>query len=378
MQVSGTTPPGALHAEDVPDLNGLFELDGTFVSVAMATEAAVTQASQRSATRWQAMREDAAGRGAPAGALDAIDALVPDAHLRGEALAVVAASDGTTVVEHSDDAPRREFVRVAPLPSVGTMLEWRQSRVPHLLVRTDRTGADLVVVGGDGGDDLVVEQAGGSDGPIRKVAPGGWSQRRYQLRAENTWRDNANDVAERVTALVDEHHLQVVVAAGDVRAMEMLQKALPVRVAELVRAVDGARNAGGEMDDDTAVRHLVASTAAERTVALLHKFEEEIGQADRAANGPADTLAALARSQVDVLLVHDDPDDDRVAYYGEGPLDVALRADDLHDLGTARVREGRLVDVLVRAAFGGGAGVRVVPHAGRLAGGVGALLRWSS
>jgi hypothetical protein len=382
VQVSGHTPPGALRSDDIRDLAELFDTPGPFVTVVMATEAAVPQAAQRSLTRWQTVRDEAMRRGAPERALAAIDALVADAHLAGEALVAVAAGDGSVRFDHTHEAPRRELVRVGALPSLGPLLEGRQARVRHLLVRTDRTGADLVVVGAKGGTasdgDIVVEQAGGNDGPVRKVAPGGWSQRRYQMRAENTWRDNAADVAERIVGLVDEHDLALVVAAGDVRAVEMLQKSLPARVGERLHVVDGGRNGGGTIDDDTtAVRHLVASVVAERTVGLLRAFEEEVGQADRAVNGPADTLGALARAQVDVLLVHDDPDDDRVAFAGDDPLAAALRAEDLRDLGTDGVREARLVDVLLRAAFASGAGVRMVPHAGRLVGGVGALLRWS-
>ena len=42
-----------------------------------------------------------------------------------------------------------------------------------------------------------------SSGPITKIAAGGWSQRRYQQRAENTWEDNARDVAGACSAMRD-------------------------------------------------------------------------------------------------------------------------------------------------------------------------------
>ncbi|MBV9411271.1 MAG: hypothetical protein JO148_06730, partial [Acidimicrobiia bacterium] len=48
----------------------------------------------------------------------------------------------------------------------------------------------------------------------------------------------------------------------------------------------------------------------------MAKFREERGQGDRAADGPAATLEAMSRSQVEVLLVHADPDDTRTAWFG--------------------------------------------------------------
>jgi hypothetical protein len=45
-------------------------------------------------------------------------------------------------------------------------------------------------------------------------------------------------------------------------------------------------------------------------------------------------------------------------------------------MGVDDPQEGRLVDVLIRAAFGTGAGVRIVPAGGPGKDGVGAILRF--
>ncbi|MDQ1520558.1 MAG: hypothetical protein QOI55_1631 [Actinomycetota bacterium] len=376
MESSGPTPPGAVRAEDVPDVSRAFELPGPFLSVVLTTEGAIPQAAQRSQLLWDHLRDEAAAMGADEDTLADIDPLVPDAHRHGEALAVVAGRTGVHVVDHGLEPPRRDHARWLPLPSVSQVLTWRQARVPYLIVNADRTGADLIVIGATA--DQRVEHAGGYRGPIHKPNAGGWSQRRYQQRAENTWEHNAADVAEHVTRLVDQHDLELVLVTGEVRALELLDESLPKRVRDLVRDVEGARTGDGSVDERSPVivRH-VASAVAERTVALLRKFDEEQGQVDRAANGPAATIAALARAQVDVLLVHDDVEDARIAFFGPKPLEVATSADELIELGVDDVREGRLVDVLLRAAFGSGAGVRITPGAGPLEGGVGGLLRWA-
>jgi peptide subunit release factor 1 (eRF1) len=171
---------------------------------------------------------------------------------------------------------------------------------------------------------------------------------------------------------------KLVVVARDVRAVELLRKALPPRVDELVTVIDGSRHADGSEDaiaDDTV--RAVATVVARDTAALLAKFREEVGQHDRAADGPGPVLEALARGQVEVLLVHDDPDDNRTAWFGPEPLHVGARRDVVEAMGVAAPTEGRLVDVALRAALGSGAGIRIVPDSRQLDGRVGAILRWA-
>lgn len=81
--------------------------------------------------------------------------------------------------------------------------------------------------------------------------------------------------------------------------------------------------------------------------------------------------------QVEVLLLHDDPEDGRMAWFGPEPVHVATSPEDLRAMGVDDPQRGRLGDVLVRAALGTGAGVRILPDAQDLTDGVGAVLRWS-
>jgi hypothetical protein len=56
---------------------------------------------------------------------------------------------------------------------------------------------------------------------------------------------------------------------------------------------------------------------------------------------------------------------------------VATRPRDLSGLGVDQPVEAPLADVLVRAALGTSAGVRLVPAHRAPSGGVGAVLRWN-
>lgn len=355
----------------------LLDHSGPFTTVHLATEGAVEDAAARLDVAWRNTRSQLDQAGAPAAALDAIAAEVDGAHARGPSLYAVAGPDRLLVVEHPEQVPARDLATVAPLPVLAPLLTWRQSVVPHVVVLVDRTGADVSAVPRRG-EPIEEEVTGDTDAPIHRAPAGGWSQRRFQERVQNAWASNADDVAAVVARLVPRVGARLVVVAGDVRAVELLQKALPDEVGALVEVVPGSRAAdGSDAEIEEAVARQVRTAAAQETVALLEKFREERGQDDRAAEGPEATLLALAKAQVDTLLVAADPGDDRTAWFGPEPTLVAPDAGSLRGLGVASPVEARLVDVAVRAALGTGAGVWVVPANGGPAGGIGAILRWS-
>jgi peptide subunit release factor 1 (eRF1) len=373
VKAADHVPSGAIHSEE---LNRLFDDDGPFLSVYMNTEPAIEKAAQRDQLAWKSLRHEAHADGADEQMLGQVDPLVPDAHMYGNALAVIATRARVRRVEHLDWPVREEVARCASLPSVAPLIEAAQARVRHLIVVVDRRGADLLLI--DGTEIEETEAVREDRYPIRKVKAGGWSEPRYQQRAEKNWDTEAHDIATHVTQTVDEHDPRLVLAAGDIRMIELLQKALPKRVAERLRVIGtGARGKEGPDDErrHNAMR-MAATAVAEDTVALLKKFREEHGQGDLAVDGAQATVDALAKAQVEVLLVHDDRDDKRRAWFGPQRAHIASEPDDLRALGLDEPHDGRLVDVAIRAALGTGAGVRVIPKHGPVNEGIGGLLRW--
>jgi hypothetical protein len=155
-----------------------------------------------------------------------------------------------------------------------------------------------------------------------------------------------------------------------VRALQLLREQAPKRVRELLTVV------GGEYPSLDAVfaeaDKLVAAAVEADNRAALERFAEELGQAAApggeggglAVDGAAATLAALGRGQVATLLLTGlFLDDQRTAWFGPAPTDVAADRDALVGLGVPDPAEGRLVDVAVRAALGTGAEVRVLDPA---------------
>jgi hypothetical protein len=255
------------------------------------------------------------------------------------------------------------------------LLRWRQVAPPIVVVLADRTGADLVAIRRDRPD--VAREAGGNDFPISKVHAGGWSSRRYDERVERTWEDNAEDVAAEVSRLAGQVSARLVVAAGDERALALLTRELDAPLADRFRILDGGRAAGAGGVDDRQLAEAVAEVVDADTDRVLTAFDEERGQDDRAVEGASATMEALGRAAVDVLLVADDIDEGRTAWFGPAATSLSAHLDDLRAMGVDEPVEAPLVDVLVRAALGTSAGVRVVPADRAPKDGVGAVLRWS-
>jgi hypothetical protein len=71
---------------------------------------------------------------------------------------------------------------------------------------------------------------------------GGWSQPRYQRRAEDSWQHNAMAVADAVTQATRDLHAGLLLVAGDVRAVQLLRDHLPPETRRQVtlRSVPGA------------------------------------------------------------------------------------------------------------------------------------------
>jgi hypothetical protein len=359
------------------DLRPLFEASGPFLSLYLVAGGDVENAAQRLELRWKGARGDLQERGVPLDVLEAADPLVEGGHTAGPTLAVIVSVDGAAYHAGLPSRPAHDVLaRWGATPYALPLLAHAQSQVPFVALLASRAAAEIVAKLPDGERS---EQVEGERGPhITRSAPGGWSQPRYQHRAEVIWERNASEVADVLARLVDEIRPRFVAVAGDVRALQLLREQSPKRVQELIRVVGGELPSLDRVLDKAA--ELVEAEVRGDAEALLGRFAQEQGRGPGglAAEGAGATLAALARSQVEVLLVADDPDDERTAWFGAAPQQVATERDAVEAMGESMPVEGRLVDVAVRAALGTSAAVHVVdPASGTgLREGLGALLRF--
>jgi hypothetical protein len=376
MKASTALPTTGVRADELPDVAAAAADPGPFVSVALPTDRDTDDAAHRTETAWRDTRRELEGRGAAAAALDAVGDWVLEHRTDGDAVACVASASGL-LVGAVGPAVKRPLAVWDSLPRLGRFVEWHQGDPPALLVLVDRTGADLLANVPGTTEDLAgaVATVEGETGPvIRRNQPGGWSQRRFQQRAMEAWRANGGEVAEAVTTHADAIGARLVVLAGDEHAVGAVVDQLPERLAPLVRRAARGRGAGSTGGLEAEAARLHRTVVAEDTVELIERLKQELGQRDRGVSGLAATVSALRTAAVDTLLVRDDDGDDRRLFLaGSDPSAVAVAEADLE--GTD-LRDGRAVDVLIRAAWGSGAAVRICPGFPELAEGVGALLRF--
>lgn len=349
-------------------MDDLLAAEGPIASVYLRAPSDTPDARYRLDTRWKNVRRALEDADAPDDVLGRLDAAITDAqHDDAAAFALFAAPGREPVTEPLDDALHDDLAAFDRLPLFVPMIHVLQRSVPHVMVTTDRTGADIVaVVDGDGSTEAAsTEVVDGTDHHIHRGRFGGWSHRRIQQRAENRWEDNARDVADRVADVARRVNARVVTVAGDVRACQFLMEHLDDDVRDVTTVLEV-----GEPDAiaEETVR-LVADAVARDTRDLLDDHASRMSAGTAAVNvGPV--FNALAAGRVEILLVVDDIDDDRVAYFSPDGSPVCSPTRSYEDMV-----EARLVDVAVRSALLADADVRVVP-ATVLDGDIGALLRW--
>jgi hypothetical protein len=343
-------------SSDAPldDLARLVEATGPFVTIAMPTPSELDDAQHRFEIRWKNARRDLESSRWTSDDVAELDALVASLpHEGGAALVLVRAADGTTFAEFLDEPVRETVVAESPLPRLAPVIEARQRAIAHLVVEADRAGADIHAF--DGGRVLGTEQVDGDTEHIHRGHPGGWSQRRFQQRAENTWERNADDVAAQIVEMVEQFGAEMVFVAGDVRARHLVVDALPERVRNRTALIE-AGSPEGVADE---VVRLLADHSARGIRDLVERLKERHGTGT-ASTDVADVSACLVEGRVEHLLVHDDGTDHAVTAEPVGRAPAGAR----------------VVDAAIAAALHSGAEVTVVPRVAALNGPIAALYRW--
>jgi hypothetical protein len=358
----------------------LYELGGPFASAYLDTSRDAEDAARAIDLRWQGLQSHLVDLGADEVTLDAMAGEVgvhrDESGRHGQAL--IAARGSVVLDAVLPQPPPRDTARWSALPDVMPLVAQLGARVPHVVVVVDRAGAE-VTVHGETANTSTIE---GGTYPIHKVSAGGWSEQRFQRRAENLWDHNAAEVAEAVDGAVRNVGARLVVLAGDVRARAALRDRLSSRSLDVLIEVDeGVRGAGASAEPlAEKVGRLVAEVAARDSEDAVERFLQELGQHDRATQGLEQVLAALQKSAVDTLFIqHDHPSLQGEVWTGPSPSQVARTPEQLWQTGVPDPQQDRADSALVRAAAGTGADlVLVTPGQVDLPDGVGALLRYAT
>jgi peptide subunit release factor 1 (eRF1) len=213
----------------------------------------------------------------------------------------------------------------------------------------------------------------------RRTQKGGWSQARYQRRAENFHLHHIKEVVETLDKIVREDNINHIVVAAEEVALPIFNEQLPKHLAEkIVDNVTLQRNADGNNILETtlaALREKDAETDAEKVEQLMDAWQSGgLGVA-----GPEATLSAFQLGQVEELIITASPE--LLKPVQKLPDDAApgdVQVDTTAPQGTGDEKQLKLADELVTRAHQTAARTRFIEDGNLLAGvgGVGALLRF--
>jgi len=331
-------------------LRPLYDEIGDYVSVYLDTDRSSEHANDDIAVRWQHARQQLAQAGASEETLQAVAEVISDAGRVAHGQAVFARNGAVTFAAALDGPPRREIARLAPLPHLMPLLAQHRPPIPHLRVSATRVGGEIVAVGGSGR--VWRDWVAGQQWPVHKAKVGGMSQDKFQRADEETWNENAKELATEAAKMAAEINAGHVVVGGDVRARTLFVSHLPKLLRESAVMVD---------DEVTADSQVLAS-AADRALAGWAESEArerfDNWQAERAhgrgVDGLSRTMAGFRDGQVADLFLLDDPTSTATALIGPRDSDIAVSPNELLELGLteSQILTDRADAALVRAIVG--------------------------
>ncbi len=200
-----------------------------------------------------------------------------------------------------------------------------------------------------------------STGFPRKQSQGGWSQRRYENRAEERIEAFARDIAEETRKALTELNVNLLIVAGNEVMKTALESALHSTVQDRVIATIAMDIRSSDHDVMIETLPVAEKAEREREAAAVVRMQNAIGEGGRGVGGPEATLEALQVGQVDTLLLNDD-------FTGNGWADYTLPAYGVGDVPSEHPLAGdteaivpiALEDEMVRLALETGASIEVV------------------
>jgi hypothetical protein len=134
---------------DVSFLQPIFAATGPFATVCADVTHTTENADTELDLRVRAISEKLTQEGAPDAVVEVVRGRLLEGNDGGEAgtlrgRALVVAADGSVVLDQAlVDAPLREIAEWSPQPDLTPVLRQLPGRVPHIVVVTDRVGADI-------------------------------------------------------------------------------------------------------------------------------------------------------------------------------------------------------------------------------------------
>lgn len=199
--------------------------------------------------------------------------------------------------------PVETTLSVGPTPALRALVQVAEDNEPYAILAVEQQESTLTFfVQNTPVNELDVVA---SDWP-RKQQAGGWSQRRFQARADERIEATAAVVADEVRTALTESGVDTLIVGGAEVMMSALESAWHDEVRE--RVLDTIRVAPDATNHDLADQVAPVLEAAERESeeSAVSDVEDAIGEGALGWSGAEAVAIALARSQVELLVMNDD------------------------------------------------------------------------
>ena len=224
---------------------------------------------------------------------------------------------------------------LGPTPALLDLVRLAEDGASYAVVAADQREAEILVVSAAAPDLQVSVQANSYP---RKQMQGGWSQRRYQMRADERIEAFARTLAQEVRRLIETGRAAHVVVAADEPMRSTLRHEFHQMVSERVVGdvavlLDTAPRTVAE-----ATRPVVEAAEREREQTAAQAVQDGAGPGGLAVAGAVETLTALQTGQVMTLVMNDD-------LRAAGWADFALGAYGVGDPPAAHPASGDVADL---------------------------------
>jgi len=286
--------------------------------------------------------------------------------------------------------PLDNAVSLDPTPALRLLVKLLEEEPRYAVLAADQRQAMLTVV--DQAAELSMLEVKATDYP-RKQAQGGWSQHRFQMRADERVEAFARTVAEKTREVVNDSAAKYLVLAGEERITTTLRDNLHPTIQERIAGVIHVNRI--EVETEVISASMPVVEAAERTAeeTAVGRLENGAGPGGGSVIGVDETLDALQTQQVMTLVMNDDFTmsgwaDFNLPLYGMGepPAEhpgggdpkviVPVRLEE-EVVRLALLQDAEVEIVPVQQADDGSAPRTVVAQRLDSLGGIGAILRFS-
>ena len=205
------------------------------------------------------------------------------------------------------DIPVDSGFTVGPIPALRQLARAADDFPPYAIIAADQRDAFLWLMEGQTWDRGVQLEASGYP---RKQQQGGWSQKRYQNRADERVEAFARTIAEETRRAFEEvnapvPHEYLIIAANE-QMFTLINGELHQTIQERVLGQITLPIEASITEVTAAAQPLVEEAERKREMEAVQAVRDGVGAGGKGVAGAVDTITALETGQVMTLVMNDD------------------------------------------------------------------------